>query len=328
LDDLFHLLTSGSRIALPRQRTLRALIDWSHDLLSEKERWLFRRLGAFAGEFGLEAAEKVCSGDGLEAPEVLDLLSQLVNKSLVLVGEPRSRGYPETRYRLLETIRPYAQERLVEAGEAPFVRARHRDWCLDMAELAEVELQGPRQSAWLERLEEEHDNLRVALEWCLERDPQAGLRLAACLRPFWRMRGYLTEGRHWLEEMLSRTPGRTPLQAKALLAIGDLALDQRDDLTARSVLEESLAIYEEARDKRGTACALRLLGLAARLRADMAQAKALFEESLALREELGETEDIGRSLNDLGSLAQVQGHYSRARELFEQSLVRSREHEN
>jgi len=216
LDDRFRLLTGGSRTAVLRQQTLRAMMDWSFDLLSEAERVLFRRLSVFAGGWSLEAAEAVCSGNGVDASDILDLLTQLVDKSLVIT---ETRG-GEARYRLLETVRQYSQDRLVEAKEAADIRRLHRDWYLDLAEEDKPRRLGLEKAPWLERLETEHDNLRAALEWSLgSGDPQAGLRLAvAAFRLWWR--GHFDEGRHWLEEGLAAND-KSPslLRAKALAAL-------------------------------------------------------------------------------------------------------------
>jgi predicted ATPase len=169
LDDCFALLSAGNRTALPRHRTLHATMDWSHDLLPEQERILFRRLSVFAGGFTLEAAESVCAGEHLERNEVLDLLSHLVDKSLVIVRE----GVVETRYRLLETVRQYGRERL-DASEDE-VERRHADFFVGLAEEAEGELSGPDQARWLTLLQTEHDNLRAALSWSLGKKRDLGL---------------------------------------------------------------------------------------------------------------------------------------------------------
>src|SRR5579884_1453224 len=260
LDDRFRLLTGGSRTALPRQQTLRALIDWSYDLLSEAERTLLRRLSVFLGGWTLEAAEAVCAdashappraaamgagehaaapleagsrenaGGPVAAEAVLDLLSRLVDKSLVLVEESAEA---EARYRLLETVRQYSRDRLMESEEARDLRCRHRDWFLTLAEGAERRLRGPDQVAWLNRLAQEHDNLRMALEWCrAEEDAgaEAGLRLAGALWRFWRVRGYLSEGRERLEAALAQASAseRTAQRAKALYGLAALAWGQGD----------------------------------------------------------------------------------------------------
>src|SRR5262249_46620713 len=201
------------RTALPHQQTLRALIDWSYDLLSLSEQTLLRRLSVFSGGWTLEAAEAVCSDFGLSTvsdpiqnpkseiqnEEVLDLLSQLVDKSLVSYEEPGTRGPTEgggrARYRLLETVRQYARDRLLETAEAERWRGRHRDWFLELAEQAEQGLKGSDQAEWVERLDAEDDNLRAALAWSRERhEAEAGLRLLGGLGLFWCWRGYWAEG--------------------------------------------------------------------------------------------------------------------------------------
>jgi predicted ATPase len=190
LDDRFRLLR-GNRTAVSRHRTFGATIDWSHDLLSERERILFRRLSVFAGGWTLDAAEQVCAGDGIEEVEVLDLLSCLVDKSLIVVA----RGNGESRYRMLETVRQYASEKLRESGEAGAVGRRHADFFVALAEEAKPAMVGPEQAAWMERLEEDHDNLRSALgRLGDEGEAERGLRLAAALMCFWWFRGHLAEG--------------------------------------------------------------------------------------------------------------------------------------
>jgi predicted ATPase len=226
LDDFFGLLTSGSRTALPRQRTLRATIDWSHDLLSEEERVLFRRLSEFAGGCALEAAEEVCSGDGLERDEVLDVLARLVEKSLVVM---RERG-GDARYRSVEIIRRYCQEKLEVSGEAQAVRRSHAAYFLRMAEEAEPHLTGPEQGVYLDLLEAELDNLRTAISWSVEAgEPEVGLRFARALPWFCYLRGRYDEGREWFEGMIARgIASPAPLRAKALYGVGILLFLQCD----------------------------------------------------------------------------------------------------
>jgi non-specific serine/threonine protein kinase len=188
LDKEFSLLTGGNRGAQSRQQTLRALLDWSYALLSEAERLLLKRLSVFAGGCILDAAEQVCDGEGIEEGQVLDLLTSLIDKSLVLFEERESAG---GRYRLLEMVRQYAAEGLQASGEAEPIKRKHRDWFLVLAEAAEPQLKGAEQANWLQRLETEHDNLRVALAWRATdvQGAQAGLRLAGALYRFWFMRG-------------------------------------------------------------------------------------------------------------------------------------------
>lgn len=317
LDNSFRLLVGGDRAAMPRQQTLRGAIDWSYDLLSAEERTLLRRLSAFVGGFDLDAAEAVSGGDG--TADVLDLLAQLVDKSLVHV----EKHGPEARYRMLELIRQYGAEKLDEAGEATAVRVRLRDWSLGLADRAEQPLWGADAPDWRERLDLEHPNLRAALEWCREHDPEAGLQLAAGLWRFWEPRGYLTEGRSWLETFLSRTEairGRATVRAKALLGAGYLARDQGDTTAARSRFEASLSIFRETGDRWGIGSGLRSLGVLAQSDGSYADARGLFEEALALFREIDHGLGVGWTLRNLGILAQIEGDYVRAEALFQESL--------
>ncbi|HWE61630.1 MAG TPA: adenylate/guanylate cyclase domain-containing protein, partial [Chloroflexota bacterium] len=287
LDDCFRLLTGGPRTVLPRQQTLRASLDWSFDLLSEPERALLRRLSTFAGGCTLAAAEAICAGTGVEEWDVLDLLDQLVNKSLVVLDELPEHG-DEPRYRLLETVRHYGQEKLAATpmGEVPervVVGDRHLGWYLALAEQAEPALVGPEQALWLARLEAEHDNLRAALRHALEhgqREP--GLRLAGALWRFWYTRGHLSEGRGWLDELLADGAGAASLRARALRGAGVLAYNQGDFARAVALTEQSLALYEQLGERQGVAATLNLLGYVAVKQGDGARACTLSEASLAL----------------------------------------------
>jgi predicted ATPase/two-component SAPR family response regulator len=325
LDDCFRLLRGGSRVALPRHRTLRATIDWSHGLLSEEEQALFRRLSVFAGGFSLEAAEAVCGGEGIEKDEVLDLLSQLVDKSLVLMAEEDSG---ETRYRLLEMVRQYGKEKLDESGEAQAIRGRHASFFLRLTEEAEPAILGPGQVAWLERLEREHDDLRAGLGWLRQEGAvERGLRLGGALGHFWFLRGYYTEGRAWLEAFLEfpEAFGRTAARAKALYALGMLIYRSADysagdQDVAHSRLEEGLKIYRELGDGPRTAAVLRELGhLGARV-GDWEAARSALEESLILERRSGNEHGIAVTRNLLGHLALLRGEYEPARAHLEESL--------
>jgi non-specific serine/threonine protein kinase len=321
LGDRFRLLTGGSRTVLPRHRRLSALLDWSHDLLSLPERLLFRRLAVFAGGWTLEAAEAVGAGDGVEPESVLDLLAQLVDKSLVL---PEAGADGVGRYRLLETVREYARERL-EAGEAAAVRRRHAAHYLALAERAGPELRGPTQMAWLPRLDAEHDNLRAALRWALQRDEiETGLRLSGALDYLWAFRGRFAEGRAWLEAFLARAPGGTALaasRAKANTALGHLARLQGDYAGARASYEQSLALWQAAGDRLGIAQAVHNLGEAARGQGDYVLSVAHHEEALRLHRELGHVPGIAASLNGLGVAAHNRGEVVQAEAYFEEALV-------
>jgi predicted ATPase len=230
LGDRFRLLAGGSRTSLPQHQTLRAAIEWSHRLLSEPEQILFRRLAVFAGGCTLEAAEDVCADDDLD---VLLLISALVDKSL-LVHES-----VQGRYRMLETIRQFAWDKLAEAGELNDPRGRHRDWCLDLAEAAD--LNGPAATAWLARLAAEQNNFRAALEWDgpTGDDGATRLRLGGALREFWWSQAQPGEGRHWLERALRAAPDApAAARATALLGAGLLAGEQGDAGAARTFLRQ------------------------------------------------------------------------------------------
>ena len=325
LDDRFRLLTAGTRTAMPRHQTLQGVLDWSYELLSENERALLRRLSVFAGGFSLEAAEAICAGAGTARhPDVLDLLTRLVEKSLVIFDE--QGGQP--RYRLLETVRLFSRDLLQAAGEAQDVRSRHRDWYLLLAEQAEPLLVGPKQGQWLDRLELEHDNLRAALQWSKaeQNGAEAGLRLAGALWRFWEVRGYWTEGREWLEAMLAKSAGlEVPARVKALSGSAYLAFFQGDYNRARTLGEESLDLARKLGDKRGAASCLTTLGFEACRVENWPKAQELAEEGLRLSREVGDTFGNAGALAILGLVARAQGERRKAVDLLTESLNQLRE---
>jgi len=324
LDQRFALLTDGSRAALPRHRTLRSTIDWSYDLLTDVEQAMLRRVSVFAGGWTLPAAEEVCAGEGIERRDVLDLLSSLADKSMVVPEQEDAR----TRYRLLETVRQYARDRLEDSGGTAAARVRHRDHYLALAEEADPKLRGAEQAEWLRRLEEEHDNLRAGLEWSLvEAGPKGGLRLCGALQRFWWTHGHLTEGRQWCTRVLGKAGAeeRTRERAYVLNAAGVLSYHQGDYPAARALYEESLAIRRELGDRSGIAGSLGNLGNVAVNQGDHPAARALQEQSLAIYRELGDRFGTANTLNNLGVVALNQGDYPAARALHEESLAISRE---
>jgi non-specific serine/threonine protein kinase len=316
----FRLLTGGPRDAPARQRTLRATMDWSWDLLVAPQQFLLRRLAVFgAGGWTLATAEAVCAEEGIEAQAVLDLLDGLVNKSLVQLSERE----PAARYGVLETVLQYAAERLAVDGAA--WRDRHLAWCVSLAEEAALALAGSAQGAWLARLEAEHDNLRAALRWAGERGAgDLGLRLAGALWRFWKLRGYLSEGRGWLEAVLAGDPAPTAARGAALHGAGALALDQGAHARARKLLEESLALGRALDDRQRVAAALNSLGNLAFRLGEYRRAGDAYEQNLALQRELADRWGIAASLNNLGLVAQRQGEYGRAAALYEESLALKR----
>lgn len=318
LDNRFHLLTGGSRAALPRQQTLRALIDWSYELLSEQEKSLLRTLSVFAGGWTLEAAESVGADAGIEAWEVLDLLTRLVDKSLVVY---EAYG-PEARYHLLETLRQYGRERLTERGDLEGVQSRCRDFFLSLAETAEPHLLGAEQTEWLQRLEQERDNFRATLDHCeQEGNPEAAFRITRGIWRYWMIRGYLSEGRERMARLLA-IPGGSPLwRGRAYVTAGNLAYMQGDYPAARKEYEAGSPLLQAAGDEQGRAAVLSNLGLIAWQQGEFPAATAFTRESLEIRQRLGDKRGIATSLNGLGNIARSEGDLTTARSLFTQALA-------
>jgi predicted ATPase/Tfp pilus assembly protein PilF/DNA-binding XRE family transcriptional regulator len=319
LEHRLALLTTGPRDVPERQQTLRGAIDWSFRLLTPDEQAFFARLAVFVGGRSLDAIAAVCNVDGELDIDVLDGVGALVSQSL-LRRVDGSDGEP--RFVLLETLQEYAREHLTLRGEHALLARRHASYFASLAEDGAAALSGPLQIRWLARLEEEHDNLRAALRWSIEQaDSATALRLAGALWPFWEARGYLSEGRRWLEGALAlRGEQRDALRGRALRGAGLLATWQGDYATARALHLESLDLYRALGDRSGIANALENLGLVATEQGDYATARALHEESLAIRQELSDQWDIAGSLSNLGLIARDQGDYATARALYTESL--------
>jgi predicted ATPase/transcriptional regulator with XRE-family HTH domain len=319
----FRLLTTGSRTALPRHQTLHALIDWSHDLLLEPERVLFRRLAVFTGGWTLEAAEAVCVGKAVEANAVLDLMTQLVNKSLIIIE--RAQGQ-EARYRLLETIRQYANERLLKAGEVERLRNRHFDFFLRWAERVEPLVRGPQQLTWLDLLEADNDNLRAALEWSLAQAEhgEASLRLAGALLMFWSRRGHMSEGHAWLSRALvsQNAPSAGTARAKALYVAGTLAQRQGSN-TAKALLEESAGVWQAlgSAGKNGLAYALATLSEAMQQGGEGVTARSLASEAVRLFREQDDRWGLAFALSHLGLAIRDQEDFALARSVLNESVA-------
>jgi predicted ATPase/DNA-binding SARP family transcriptional activator len=320
LGDSLAVLTAGSRSALDRQQTLRATLSWSHDLLTPAERAQFRRLAVFAGSFALEAAEAVTAGEGVDEREVADLLGRLVDKSLV-VAEEVADGY---RYRLLESMRQYASERLGEAGEQEALEERHHAFYLELARAADPEAAtGPISSP--ERLEADHDNLRAALGWALRHEPQQALRLAVHMWPMWMAGSHFVEGRRWLEATLTAAPAPTALRAEALRAVCglEIRLGRTHDLSRLG--SERVAIFRELGDRHAVAHALDEVGVYEYMAGRYDRAEWLYAESQALAEELDDGKVAAAVLHSRGVLDQCRGDFAHAREALLDSLARLRE---
>jgi predicted ATPase/class 3 adenylate cyclase len=315
------LLTGGARDLPERQRTLRATIEWSFALLDEDEQVLFGRLAVFSGGRTLEAIEAICDAEGDLPVDAFEGVSSLVDKSLIRQEEGPGG---EPRFVMLETVHEFAREKLQESGEAEEIKRTHAQYFLTLAEEGYPELRGPDQLEWLERLEAEHDNMRAALSWALERkEAEVALRLGGALSWFWSVRGYYAEGRRWLEEALAMEGRMSPeVRAMALAMTGALALQQGDLDRAKEACEEGLELlaHEGREASEAKLILLAMLGSVALERGEHGQATHLVEESLALSRQMSDTWWLASSLANLALVIHSQGDYARATELYEQSM--------
>lgn len=321
LERRLDLLTGGPRDLPRHQQTLRGTIEWSYGLLNEAEQRLFVRLGVFGGGCTLQAAEAVCGED--HQPGVLDLLASLVDQSMV---RQMTSAAGESRFAMLETLGEYALERLEASGEADLVRRRHLAYYVTFVESAQPKLMTAEFQVWADRLEAEHGNIRAALRWALGDESQnveMGARLAGALWTFWYLRGYLSEGRRWLERAVEQLGTSGPTRARALCAAGAMAWQQGDYAVARPRLEESVALWRTvgALDKPGLAEALHLLGHVVFDQRDYVAARAHYEDSMALYREIEDTAQYQTLVGDVGMVAYHLGDYATAQSRFEESLA-------
>jgi len=328
LDDRFGLLASGPRTAQPRHRSLRGMVDWSWELLSEPERVLLRRLAVFAGGWSREAAEAVCDRAakddggvrlGPSRPSIPEVLSALVDRSLVVSDDWRG----SRRYRLLDTIRHYAEERLCEAGEEADLRARHLDWAMCLAEQAEAHLWTGEQKAWMERLDGELPNLRAALAWSLEsRQTESGMRIAGGIWHFWEQRGHLAEARQWVGALLAPpTSEPTVARAKAVGFAAYFAYLQGDRDAAEPLADEAMKLARAADDPFAIVAALFYQAILAGTAGEVERAQACLQEALARSREAGLEFGIRVSLMNLGEAARMRGDDRAAAALLEELLA-------
>jgi predicted ATPase/DNA-binding SARP family transcriptional activator/DNA-binding CsgD family transcriptional regulator len=327
LSDSLKLLTGGGGDTSSRHQTLRGTLDWSYGLLEEPEKRLFARLSMFAGGWTLEAAEAVGVGKDIKEQDVLDLISRLTDKSLVMIGATANGA---ARYRMLEPIRQYAGEKLRENGEADEVHGRHVAFFLALAETAGPELAGPQQGPWVERLEEEHGNLRAALSRVLEREEDGlGLRFGGALWRFWFAQGYISEGIRWLERTLA-SGGSGPARVNVLEGRGWMAQFQGEFGQAEAAYEEMLGLSRELGDDGNIATALNCLATSAAQQEDFDRAKSLLEENLFVLRRLEDESKNPATLKKyhalglLGYLAINEHDYGRGIALWEESLVLAR----
>jgi predicted ATPase/class 3 adenylate cyclase len=324
MDDRFRLLTGGSRMALPRQQTLQALIDWSYDLLSEPERWLLRRLSVFVGSWTLEAAEAVCANldahEAVQPEDILDLQTRLVDKSLVLVEDIGD----QTRYRMLETIRQYGRDKLLASGEMPLVRRQHLNYYTCFAEQAAPELWHSQQRHWLDCLDSDLGNLRLALEWGETEDGQldTALRLAVAAGWFWLVRGYWREASEWFARLFDQLPleATTPLAAQAFNLAGLLAARLDDHDTAVRFHQKGLEIARAHGYRLEMAYALYGLGSVDWQWGEPKTALPALEECLEIFRQMGDRPGIALALGNLGGSFLSLGNTQQAAFFFEESL--------
>ena len=352
LDESFNLLTGGSRTTLPRHQTLRASIDWSWHLLSEPEQILLRRLSIFAGGWTLDAAESVCTGYGIQPQQVLDGMMQLAVKSLVVVNQEEGR---ERRYRLLEMVRQYAHEKLVESGEKENIRVQHLKYFLNLSEQIEFELKGPRQVEWMARANDERDNLRAAMEYAARTDVEAGLYISGRLRNFWEAFDN-NEGARWLAEFLQKPESKNyPLaRARALCTQAWLLLWIQQFDEAHSAAQECLELFRTCRDQHGEVDGLNLLGFISNVikkgelnsqgpaleiaqslgdvgrqaaalyvmgwdHRDLKRAFAYWEEAIKLYREVGNLRPMANTLSILGFFLLLDGDIESAQKCLDES---------
>ena len=324
LSSRLKLLVGGARDRPDRQQTLRAAIDWSHSLLDEPEQRLFMRLAVFNGGCTLDAAE-VVGGFGDGGPDVLSAVESLVDKSLLSRGPDTRSG--DSRFRMLETIREYALERLERGSEADRIRRRHATYFVELSERASADLSTGQRDEWLDRLDDEHDNVRTALQWARDNDEtELGLRLAVRLDRFWEARGHLAEGRRWLAELLDNAEGSPPELRAATLRIAGTRTFAPDLAQAAELTEQSLDLYRQARNPAGTAEALYQRGVIAFYQADYDRAMDCLKESQVLARDLGDANLLSRSLWSLASLDPADDGLPdpRLRQSAEESLARHR----
>jgi non-specific serine/threonine protein kinase len=322
LDDPFRLLTTRDPIAHPRQKSLAATLDWSYDLLSETEKVLFRRLTVFSGSFTLEAVETICTDEELSPDAVLDVLSRLVEKSLIVAHTNGTAA----RYSMLGTIRAYGQTHLRRRGEMDTLGHRHQVWFLNFPQRGR---EGDR-TAWLDGVERELENLRASFQWSLEQhDVQSAHRLAVALTPLWCARGFLAEARRWFERVHAHDRELPEeMKAESLLQLGLDAAKQGEHDFARALLEQSLDLFRDRADQRGVARATNALGVNAIGQRNYARAASHFEECLAVARQLGDHARAASTLNNLGLVALQEGDDGRAASLLEQAVALAREHGN
>jgi predicted ATPase/DNA-binding CsgD family transcriptional regulator len=318
LQNRFGLLTGGSRTGPTRHRTLESALDWSYDLLEDRERALFQRLSVFAGTFSLEAIEEVCSSVDLEVGAITGVLGSLVDKSLVIADNERSAPI---RFRMLETLHQFAHERLTEGGEVERLTSRHLEFFLSLAELASRHLETRQQQTWYRRLTQDIDNLRLALELSTSRVPEANLRLSAALTIFWYIHGLIQEGDSWMTRALDGYTARDKVRAGALDQAGQLSYWRDDAERTSSRWHECLDIYLELDDRNGIGRGFSRVGEVTEWQGDVEAAHRFYTDGLAIAIETEDAKSTGSILRHLGRLAMKAGDADSARRYLDESIA-------
>ncbi len=329
LDDRFRLLSGGSRTAPSRHRALQATLDWSHDLLTDEERTLFRRLSVFAGGWTLEAAEAIASDEPSSRHSALStqhsalhILSRLIDKSLVTVNERRGAA----RFGMLEMIREYAADLQSRSDEAETVRRRHAEYFTAQSKESRNDILEGHSVKWLDSMEAEHDNVRAALAWSLDHDPDGSLALASAVTTFRGLRGYMSEARRSLEAALARSPAASALlRMNALVALGNVAAVQGDLAASRACFEQSLPLARATGSTDQVAASIFHLAAISNMEGDLKTSRAQLEECLAISREAGHANVVSLSLNGLGEVARLEGDSVAARSYYEQAVAVSRD---
>jgi predicted ATPase/class 3 adenylate cyclase/Tfp pilus assembly protein PilF len=316
LENRLKLLTGGPKNLPSRQQTMRATISWSYDLLNDSEKLLLQRLSVFSRGCALDAAEAVCNTSGAEETDLLNGITSLGEKSLLL----REESGEESRFRMLEVVKEFAFECLSRTERVAAVQRRHSDYFLNLAEKAENEIVGPRGAVWINRLAREHDNLRLALKWCLQNEPEMALRISGSAWRFWMTHGHFTEGRKWFTQTLECDSGGALARAKALLGAGTLAFHQGDFGMARIFLNEGLQLSKNIRDRQLFGLCCNALGVVATCTGNFEEAQRWYEEGLQAARDLGDQLLLPMLLNNIGEIAEAEGNYAKARSLYEQAV--------
>lgn len=314
----FEVLRGGTRDLPERQQTLDRAINWSYNLLSEDERRLLRRLSVFVGGWTFEAADAVCNTEDQQWIDIFDGLERLMDFNLI---QPPEEVNGELRLKMLETIRDFSMQRLIESGDVDHARRYQAQFYLALAEQAEPELQASGQIKWTNRLDTEYGNVRAVLAWSQQHDAELGLRICAAIWRFWELHNLIGEGRVWLEAFSKLSSLATAVRGKVLVGAAACAVYQGDFIAAQAHVEEALSIFEQLGNKQGIARALNELGLVASYQGDYSAARHFLQQSLAIKREIGGEWSIANSINNLGLVAAYQNDYPSAYKLHQESLA-------